>query len=325
MFMIIKNIVQMYFLNFIFLLLIFPLTVNAACVFNCPVTDNNQTELLSENTDIRYYDDQPDVNNDYQIHFIYMLDKDGKDNQWDVNGKMQTELEELNEEMFRLTGNKQKYKYDYREDGKLDITFIRLDRKGSQQGWNNSYADFFIQNLGFNNPKKLYYIWADVVHSNGGQMGVHSGYTFLKSRHNDGKKRRIRITLHELMHGQGFAWECTAGNQNGHVFGPSILSNENSTNILGSMIYNHDNKGCPDLKDSVYLTPTSDDPYDPLPMVCHLAERSGRAHGGSYGFGKLWPSKYNHKKFKNIKKGSYWCTYKLSEFANEKYFRGWNK
>jgi hypothetical protein len=128
--MIIKNIVQMYFLNFIFLLLIFPLTVNAACVFNCPVTDNNQTELLSENTGIRYYDDQPDVNNDYQIHFIYMLDKDGKDNQWDVNGKMQTELEELNEEMFRLTGYKQKYKFDYREDGKLDITFIRLDRKG---------------------------------------------------------------------------------------------------------------------------------------------------------------------------------------------------
>ena len=107
------------------------------------------------------------------------------------------------------------------------------------------------------------------------------------------------------MHGQGFAWECTVGNQNGHVFGPSILSNENSANLLGSMIYNHNNKGCPDLKDSVYLTPTSDDPYDPLPMVCYLAERSGRAHGGSYGFGKLWPSKYNHKKFENIRKGSY--------------------
>ena len=42
-----------------------------------------------------------------------MLDKDGKDNEWDINGKMQKELEELNEEMFRLTGNKQKYKFIY--------------------------------------------------------------------------------------------------------------------------------------------------------------------------------------------------------------------
>ena len=79
---------------------------------------------------------------------------------------------------------------------------------------------------------------------------------------------------------------------------------QNNANLLGNMIYNHNNTGCPDLKDSVYLTPTSDEPYDPLPMVCHLAERSGRAHGGSYGFGKLWPSKYTHKKFANINQGS---------------------
>ena len=58
----------------------------------------------------RFFEDQPDINDDFQIHFIYMLDKDGKDNQWDINGKMERELEELNEEMFRLTGNKQKYK-----------------------------------------------------------------------------------------------------------------------------------------------------------------------------------------------------------------------
>ena len=307
------------------LILICSTSSKASCVFNCPKDDESSSEFSSNEKGKRYFEDQPDLNDDYQIHFIYMLDKDGKDNEWDINGKMQKELEELNEEMFLLTGNKQKYKFDYRTDGKLDITFIRLDRKGSSQGWNNSYADYFIQKQGFNNPKKLYYVWADVVHSNGGQMGVHSGYTFLKSRHNDGKKRRIQITMHELLHGQGFAWKCTDGNQNGHVFGPSILSIQNNANLLGNMIYNHNNTGCPDLKDSVYLTPTSDEPYDPLPMVCHLAERSGRAHGGSYGFGKLWPSKYNHKKFENINKGSYWCTYKLSEFANENYFRSWSK
>ena len=174
------------------LISIITFSANATCVFNCPKTENISSDVTEDKKGKRYFEDQPDLNKDYQIHFIYMLDKEGKDNEWDINGKMQKELEELNEEMFRLTGNKQKYKFDYREDGDLDITFIRLDRKGSSQGWNNSYADYFIQKLGFNNPKKLYYIWADVVHSNGGQMGVHSGYTFLKSRHNDGKKKRIR-------------------------------------------------------------------------------------------------------------------------------------
>ena len=271
----------------------------------------------------RFFNDQPDVSDDYQIHFIYMLDKEGQDNEWDINGEMEQELLELNEEMFKLTGKKQKYKFDYREDGKLDISFVRLDKKGTKKGW-NSYPDYFIQKLGFNNPKKLYYSWVDFRHPNGGQMGVHSGYTFILSDYNIGKKeQRIRITLHELLHGQGFAWACTEGEQGGHVVGPSILSNNNWSYKLGNMIYEHDNTGCPDLKDSVYLTPTSDEPYDPLPMVCHLAERAGRAHGGTYGFESQWPEKYNHKKFKLIEKRSHWCTYKFAEFAKDDWFREW--
>ena len=133
----------------------------------------------------------------------------------------------------------------------------------------------------------------------------------------------IKITIHELLHGNGFSWKCTKGNRNGHVSGPSVLSNENNQYILGKMIYEHGDESCPDLKDSVYMEPTSDNPYDPLPMVCHLAERSGRAHGGSYGFEDDWPEKYNHKKFNKIKKNSYWCTYKLSEYAETNWFREW--
>ena len=105
----------------------------------------------------RFFEDQPDVNDDYQIHFIYMLDKDGKDNELDINGNMEKELLELNEEMFKLTGNKQKYKFDYRKDGKLDISFIRLDKRGTTyKGWGMNYPLFFAQKKGFNNPKKLY-------------------------------------------------------------------------------------------------------------------------------------------------------------------------
>ena len=61
--------------------------ITALKAANGPETDNNQTELLPENMGTRYYEDQPDVNDDFQIHFIYMLDKDAKDNQWDINGR----------------------------------------------------------------------------------------------------------------------------------------------------------------------------------------------------------------------------------------------
>ena len=276
----------------------------------------------SDLKDGRFFEDQPDTNDDYQIHFIYMLDINGKDNELDINGELEKIIEEMNQKMFELTGNKQKYKLDYRQDGKLDISFVRLDKKGTKKGWNNNYPDYFIQNLGFNNPKKLYYSFVDsFTHRDGGQMGVHSGYTFMKRA--GSREDIIKITIHELLHGNGFSWKCTKGNRNGHVSGPSVLSNENNQYILGKMIYEHGDESCPDLKDSVYMAPTSDDPYDPLPMVCHLAERSGRAHGGSYGFEDDWPERYNHKKFNKIKKNSYWCTYKLSEYAATNRFREW--
>ena len=276
----------------------------------------------SDLKDGRFFEDQPDTNDDFQIHFIYMLDINGKDNELDINGELEKIIEEMNQKMFELTGNKQKYKFDYRQDGKLDISFVRLDKKGTKKGWNNNYPDYFIQNLGFNNPKKLYYSFVDsFTHRDGGQMGVHSGYTFMKRA--GSREDIIKITIHELLHGNGFSWKCTKGNRNGHVSGPSVLSNENNQYILGKMIYEHGDESGPDLKDSVYMEPTSDNPYDPLPMVCHLAERSGRAHGGSYGFEDDWPEKYNHKKFNKIKKNSYWCTYKLSEYAETNWFREW--
>ena len=276
----------------------------------------------SDLKDGRFFEDQPDTNDDYQIHFIYMLDINGKDNELDINGELEKIIEEMNQKMFELTSSKQKYKLDYRQDGKLDISFVRLDKKGTKKGWNNNYPDYFIQNLGFNNPKKLYYSFVDsFTHRDGGQMGVHSGYTFMKRA--GPREDIIKITIHELLHGNGFSWKCTKGNRNGHVSGPSVLSNENNQYILGKMIYEHGDESCPDLKDSVYMAPTSDDPYDPLPMVCHLAERSGRAHGGSYGFEDDWPERYNHKKFNKIKKNSYWCTYKLSEYAETNWFREW--
>ena len=44
----------------------------------------------------RFFEDQPDVNDDYQIHFIYMLAADGKDREYDINGKIEKYAEQMN-------------------------------------------------------------------------------------------------------------------------------------------------------------------------------------------------------------------------------------
>lgn len=102
------------------------------------------------------------------------------------------------------------------------------------------------------------------------------------------------MTLHELLHGQGFAWPCTTGARNArdtsHVHnGQSLIGKPDPSYVLVTVIYEHSNVGCPDLIDSVYLTPTSDVSFDPLPMACHLAERADRVDGESYGYADQWP------------------------------------
>ena len=88
----------------------------------------------------------------------------------DINGKMEKILLELNEVMLKATaehkkgdGIPRKYKFDYRADGKLDITFIRLDKKHKElHKWaNNDIIPFLNKIKGQNNVKKQYYNFAD--------------------------------------------------------------------------------------------------------------------------------------------------------------------
>ena len=51
----------------------------------------------------RFFKDQPDVNDDYQIHFNYMLALDSEDREWDLNGKMEEIILEVNESMAKTT------------------------------------------------------------------------------------------------------------------------------------------------------------------------------------------------------------------------------
>ena len=44
----------------------------------------------------RFFEDQPDITDDHQIHFNYVLAADSEDREWDINGKMEKILLELN-------------------------------------------------------------------------------------------------------------------------------------------------------------------------------------------------------------------------------------
>ena len=247
--------------------------------------------LASDEKPGRFFEDQPDVNDDYQIHFLYTLAKDGEDREWDINGKMEAMLLEMNEIMARETkkkskGESKKYYFDYRKDGKLDITFLRLDknfkdldRKSSIN--NNISAFLWLKRL--NNPKKIYFSFSDMGGRDGGEAGVTQGSTFLRHSSVGSKNNIIKVTLHELIHAQGGGFNCVPGVSNQHLTNWTKGYQLTKGHKLSS-IYIHKVEGCPQLVDSVYLTPTSKDPYDPFKLICQ----------------NEW-EKYNHKKLVKLR------------------------
>ena len=239
------------------------------------------TSLFATNgKSVRFFEDQPDVTDGYQIHFNYLLATDSEDREMDINGEMEKILLEVNEVMLKATaenkkgdGIARKYKFDYRADGKLDITFIRMDMKHKElDKWANNDIIPFLNNVkGQKNIKKIYYNFADFSNIDGGEAGVGYGTSYLKSRSNSTHERKLLVTLHELLHTQGMGYDCVPGvkSGNGHY------STDKPDYMLGSgkkigSIYAHTVEGCPQMMDSVYLTPTRNDPYDPYQHGCLL-------------------------------------------------------
>jgi hypothetical protein len=228
----------------------------------------------------RFFEDQPDVTNDYQIHFNYLLAADSEDREMDINGEMEKILLEANEVMLKATaenkkgdGVARKYKFDYRPDGKLDITFIRMDMKHRElHKWANNDIIPFLNNVkSQKNIKKIYYNFADFSNVDGGEAGVGYGTTYLKSNSNGSFERKLLVTLHELLHTQGMGYDCIPGVKpsNGHYASGKPGYMLESGKKIGP-VYAHTKKGCPQMMDSVYLTPTRSDPYDPYVLNCLL-------------------------------------------------------
>ena len=234
----------------------------------------------------RFFEDQPDVNDDYQIHFIYMLAADGKDKKLDISGWIEKRIKTVNKRFLKMSATTKKsngighqFKLDMTKEGKLDVTFVRMNVLKKQL--DNTHAPEslvyrYLKEKGFDNPKKVYATFAGFNHRDGNDIGGEGGvpYTviFTPAVKSYGQPDTDLVILHELFHTQGAAYECGKRTYEGtHVKGPDVLGK----GILSTKIdskndtyYRHDIEGCPDLAKSVFVTPTAKDSWDPYDVFC---------------------------------------------------------
>ncbi|MDC1079848.1 hypothetical protein OAS15_01630 [Candidatus Pelagibacter sp.] len=248
----------------------------------------NELQFLNKEDDKinRSLVDREDSTNDHQVHFIYAILKNGQDKEWDVNGYIEKLALKVNENFLKWSSqNKksnsigQKFKYDFLKNGKLDISFARLNltRKQIDEPDHPNgliYKELFKQ--GFNNPKKVYAIISGFNSKHGNSDGGEGGPLFtilygpaIKSY---GSKGMEIVILHELFHTQGAAYDCGKRTYRGaHVKGSDVLGSGDVTTKIDSKndtYYKHGIEGCPDLADSIFLTPTSKNPWDPYEVFC---------------------------------------------------------
>lgn len=120
-------------------------------------------------------------------------------------------------------------------------------------------------------PKKIYFNFIEMAGQQEGSGGVPIAHIKLKS--SSVIERPEFMLLHELVHAQGMGFKCNKGvfedHRNNHVETLDHIIGEVTAEIkLNGHIYFSGDPKCPSLVDSVFLTPTSDDPYDPYQIVC---------------------------------------------------------
>ena len=249
------------------------------------IKDFEKIDLSKDQKSGRFFEDQPDVNDDYQVHFFYVLAKDSKDKEIDVNGWLEKRLTTVNNKFEKWSkknkksnGVGQKFKFDYRKDGKIDITFVRMDWT---EGELPKYPERKIYGLlskhnHLNNPKKTYAIFtgfkAKAGDHHGGSGAVPITTIFTPAGMSFGVTEKDKVILHELFHTQGAAYSCGKRTYDGaHVKGSDVLAVNTLSTIIDSKndtYYLHGMKDCPDLSKSVYLTPTAEDSWDPYSVYC---------------------------------------------------------
>jgi len=234
----------------------------------------------------RFFEDQPDVNDDHQIHFIYLLSSGGEDKELDINGWIEKTVHQVNDKFLKISarnkesnGIGQQFKLDMTKEGKLDVTFVRMNVSKQRLDVGEYPTDViysYLRKVGFNNPKKVYASLANFKskhgNSDGGEGGVPMMVVYIPAIKTYGTKDMQLVILHELFHTQGASYGCGKRTYAGaHVKGHDVLARDSVKSSIDSQnntYYRHDIKGCADLAKSVFVTPTADDPWDPFDVFC---------------------------------------------------------
>jgi len=247
----------------------------------------------------RFFEDQPDVSDDYQIHFIYLVTLDGKDTELDISGWIEKRIKTVNKKFLKMSaknkksnGIGQQFKLDMTKEGKLDVTFVRMNVLKKQldiPDYPSKMIYHYLRKKGFDNPKKVYATFTGFKskhgNSDGGEGFVPMMVIYTPAVKTYGQPDMDLVILHELFHSQGAAYGCGKRTYKGaHVKGSDILAVDTVKSSLDSRndtYYRHDIEGCPDLAKSVFVTPTAKDSWDPYDVFCRK-KRGNLTHPDLY-------------------------------------------
>ena len=192
----------------------------------------------------------------------------------------------------KSNGIGQQFKLDMTEEGKLDVTFVRMNISKKQldvPDYPNDIIYRYLREKGFDNPKKVYATFTGFKskhgNSDGGEGYVPMMVIYAPAVKTYGQPDMDLVILHELFHTQAAAYGCGKRTYKGsHVKGSDILASGTVTSSLDSRndtYYRHDIEGCPDLAKSVFVTPTAEDPWDPFDVFCRQ-KRGNLTHKDLY-------------------------------------------
>jgi len=221
-----------------------------------------------------------------KVHFLYVLPCDGVDQQLDKSGTIEQSVEAFQRWLAGETGG-QRLRVDQYRSG-LDVTFLRI---GRTEGDLASYGIFLRDQLeaeihaaGFNDAQKIYGVyyggrstaacggapWPPTLVGNvaalylfGQPPGAIPCANNQFAGPNDPPGYWEFAMIHEIVHALGFVATCAPHHTlAGHVsddsrdlmyagnlpWQPSILD------VGGDDYFGHNNVGCPDLRESPFLT-----------------------------------------------------------------------
>lgn len=235
----------------------------------------------------RQYADQPDETDEYQIHLIYMVPADGEDRGLDLDGSMERSTRAYAKWLVEQTGGPT-LRFDTR-NGALDISFYRSTRPDAEIAASGLYVrnelEAELATVGFNAANKIYAVYYDGTSHTACGGGAYPpaligtvAALYLRGLP-DGPIPCIAnplttsvdvvgypefAMLHEIIHTLGLVPACAPNHTlTGHASdGPTDLMYSGTQpwypavlDIGNDDYWEHDQAGCPDLADSVFLDP----------------------------------------------------------------------